>query len=263
MSLQAALPRPTRFSIGRALGDSIGIFARNAIWLVPVACTAQAVVLLAPGPAEDGSTLAWPDLILDDMTDALASGLADAAIILSILQILRGHRASIGDMVAGFRFVIPIVVATAIVNLPWTVSAVVDQLWESGSTLASSLARGLLIFALALAVYVHWALTTQAIVIERIGPVAGLARSVRLTKGRRWAVLGLTLIPLIVVIALSVGAWALPKLVAMDQWLVDALDYLISALSTAYFAVQTTVLYYYLRREKEGADSGELARVFD
>ena len=33
--------------------------------------------------------------------------------------------------------------------------------------------------------------------------------------------------------------------------------------STAYFAVQTTVLYYYLRREKEGADSGELARVFD
>ena len=63
MSLEAALPRPTRFSIGRALGDSIRIFARNAIWLVPVACATRAVVLLAPEPAEDGRSagLARPD----------------------------------------------------------------------------------------------------------------------------------------------------------------------------------------------------------
>jgi len=263
MTVDVALPRPTRFSIGRALGDSIRIFARNVIWLAPVACATRAVVLLAPEPAEDGSTLAWSDLILDDMTDALASGLADAAIILVILQILRGHRASIGDMAAGFRFVVPMVVATAIANLPWTAWAIIDQLWETGNTLVSVVARWLLIYAIALTVYVHWALSTQAIVIERIGPVAGLLRSVRLTKGRRWAIFGLTMIPLIIVMALSVGAWALPNLIAVDQWLVDALNYLISALSTAYFAVQTTVLYYYLRREKEGVESGEIAHVFD
>ena len=263
MSLEAALPRPTRFTIGRALGDSIRIFARNVIWLVPVACATRVVVLLAPEPAEDGSTLTWPDLILDDMAGTLASGLFDAAIILVILQILRGHRPSIGDMMPGFRLVIPIVVATAIANLPWTVSAVVDRLWESGNSLASPLARWLLTYAIALVVYVHWAVSTQAIVVERIGPAAGLLRSVRLTKGRRWAVLGLTMIPLIVVLALSVGAWALPNLVGTEEWLVDALNYLLSALSTAYFAVQTTVLYYYLRREKDGVESGEIAHVFD
>jgi hypothetical protein len=64
MTVDVALPRPTRFSIGRALGDSIRIFARNVIWLAPVACATRAVVLLAPEPAEDGSTLAWSDLIL-------------------------------------------------------------------------------------------------------------------------------------------------------------------------------------------------------
>ena len=49
----------------------------------------------------------------------------------------------------------------------------------------------------------------------------------------------------------------------MKEWVVDSIDYLLSATSTAYFAVLTTILYYDLRREKEGADSGELARIFD
>jgi hypothetical protein len=262
MTLQAALPRPTRFSIGRTLGDSIGIFARNAIWLVPVACAARAVVLLAPEPAEDGSPPAWRDLMLDDLTDSLASGLADAAIILVVLQILRGHRASIGDMVAGFRFVIPLVVATAIGNLPWSVLGVVDQVWESGGGM-ESVVRWLVIFAIAQVLYVHWAISTQAIVIERVGPLAGLVRSVRLTKGRRWAIFGVTIIPIIAVIVLYGAAAIVSELVAMEVWLEGAVDYFIAATSTAYFAVLTTILYYDLRREKEGADSGELARVFD
>ena len=73
MSLEAALPRPTRCSIGRALGDSIRIFARNAIWLVPVACAVRAVVLLAPEPADDGGPLDWQGQLLGDLTSTLAS----------------------------------------------------------------------------------------------------------------------------------------------------------------------------------------------
>jgi len=262
MSLEAALPRPTRFSIGRALGDSIGIFARNAIWLVPGACVARAVVLLAPEPAEDGGPPDWSGLLLGDLTGALASALADAAIILGILRILRGHRASIGDMIAGIRLILPIAVATAIINLPWTALAVVDRLWESGGD-TESIVRGLLVYAIALVFYVHWAVATQAIVIERIGPVAGLVRSVRLTKGRRWAIFGLTMIPFVIVMVLYAGVEMAPELGAADAWLVDALDYFISATSTAYFAVLTTILYYDLQRENEGADSGEIAHVFD
>jgi len=262
MSLEAALPRPTRFSIGRALGDSIRIFARNAIWLVPAACVTRAVVLLAPEPAEDGGPLDWQGQLLGDLTGTLASALADAVFILGILQILRGHRASIGDMIAGLRVILPIAVATAIINLPWTVLAFVDQLWESGGD-TESIVRGLLVYAIGFVFYVYLAVSTQAIVIERIGPVAGLVRSVRLTRGRRWAIFGLTMVPFVVVMVLYAGVEMAPELVDADEWLVDALDYFVSANSTAYFAVLTTVLYYDLRREKEGADSGELARVFD
>jgi hypothetical protein len=260
MSIEVALPRPTRFSMGRALGESIVIFGRNIFWLLPVACATRAVVLLAPEPAEDGGPMAW-GLALDDLTDWLASGLADAAIILVVLKILMGHRASIGDVMAGLHFVIPLTVAYAIVNLPWTILAVVELLWESEGF--ASLARWLLIYAVATVLYVRWGVSTQAIVIDRIGPLAGLARSARLTKGHRWAIFGLTTIPFIIFILLYSGMAIVSELVAMKEWVVDAIDYLIAATSTAYFAVLTTILYYDLRREKEGADSGELARVFD
>ena len=85
----------------------------------------------------------------------------------------------------------------------------------------------------------------------------------RLTKGRRWAVFGVTIIPSITFILLNVSMGFVSELVAMKEWVTDTIDYLIAATSTAYFAVLTTVLYSDLRREKDGADSGELARVFD
>jgi hypothetical protein len=261
MSIEVALPRPTRFSMGRALGESIVVFARNLFWLVPAACVARAVVLLAPEPPGDGGSMAWSDLAVDKLTDWLASSLADAAIILVILQILRSHRTSIRHLTAGFHFVVPLMAAYAIVNLPWTVLAIVDQLWESEGI--ESFARWFLCYVIATVFYVRWSISTQAIVIDRVGPLAGLVRSARLTKDRRWAVFGVTIIPSIAFILLNVIMGFVSELVAMKEWVTDAIGYLIAATSTAYFAVLTTVLYSDLRREKEGADSGELARVFD
>lgn len=265
MSLEAALPRPTRFSIGRTLGDSIGIFARNAIWLMAVACAARAVVLLVP--SDDGTPLAGSDQMIAYMADLLASGLGDAAIPLAVMQILKGHRASIRDVAAGLRFVVPVAVVTFICGLPWTALIIVNELWESeGGT--EDLVRWLVVYIISMVLYIRWVVATQANVLERLGAFAGLARSAYLTRGRRWAVFGVTVIPLIVVYALEAGSSMLPNIASgLDASQVSTLeratDYVISALSSAYFAVQTTVLHYYLRREKEGADSGELARVFD
>ena len=261
MSIEVALPRPTRFSVGRALGESIVIFARNIVWLVPAACAARAVVLLVPEPADDGDSIDWWELGLDELTDWLASSLADAAIILIILQILRGHRPSIGNLTAGFRFIIPLTVAYLIVGLPWTVAAIVERLWESDGL--EFFARWLIFYVIAMVFYVRWAISTQAIVIDRIDPLAGLVRSAGLTNGRRWAIFGLIVIPQVFFILLNVGTSFLSELLAMTEWMADLIDYLVAATSTAYFTVLTTILYYDLRREKEGADSGELARVFD
>ena len=79
---------------------------------------------------------------------------------------------------------------------------------------------------------------------------------------------GNTVIPLIVVYALEAGSSMLPNISSdLDATQVSTLeratDYVVSALASAYFAVQTTVLHYYLRREKDGVESGEIAHVFD
>ena len=265
MSLEAALPRPARFSIGRVLGDSIGIFARNAIWLMAVTCAARAVVLLASSGGE--APLPWSDQMLAHMADLLASGLGDAAIPLAVMQVLKGHRASIRDVAAGLRFVVPVTIVTVICGLPWTVLIIVNELWESGGGI-EDLVRWLVVYAISMVLYIRWVVATQANVLERLGAFAGLARSAYLTKGRRWAVFGVTVIPLIVVYALEAGSSMLPNISSdLDTTQVSTLeratDYVISALASAYFAVQTTVLHYYLRREKDGVESGEIAHVFD
>jgi hypothetical protein len=265
MTIDVALPRPTRFSIGRALGDSIGIFARNAIWLLAISCAARVGVLLVP--SDDVTPLSWSGELLEDLAYALASALSDAMIILGVMQILRGRRPSIRDVTAGLQYIVPVMIVTLVCGLPWTLSIFVEMLWQSGSD-SESFVRWLMVYALAIALFVPLAVATQATVIEGLGALAGLARSIRLTKGRRWAIFGVTMIPLIVTYALYIGSllpgtiW--PDLHASQMSTAEGvLDYFISSLSLAYFSVQTTVLYYYLRREKEGVESGEVAHVFD
>ena len=265
MSLEAALPRPTRFSIGRALGDSIGILARNFIWLMAITCAARSVVLLVPSDYD--ASPSWSDQLLDDLARALASALCDSMIILGVMQILRGHRASIRDVTAGLRHVVPVTIVTLVCGLPWILSIFVDALWESGSN-GESFVRWLVAHAIAIALFVPLSVATQANVIEGLGALAGLARSLRLTKGRRWAIFGVTTIPLLVFYPLYVGS-TLPSIIwpdfdASQMSMVErTMDYFISALSLAYFSIQTTVLHYYLRREKEGIESGEVVHVFD
>jgi hypothetical protein len=266
MSLEAALPRPSRFSIGRVLGDSIGIFARNAIWLMAITCAAQALVLLAPSRFE--APLSWPDRMLGDFADTVASALADAAIALCVIRMLNGGRASVRDVAAGLRSIVPVTVVTVICTIPWTLSIIVDVVWPS-SGVTEDVARWLIFYAIVFVLYVRWGVATQANVVERLGALAALARSARLTRGRRWAIFGVTITPLVVVYALYAATAMLLDIVAPELdasatvTLVRGTDYFISALSSAYFAVQSTVLYYYLRREKDGVESGEVAHVFD
>jgi hypothetical protein len=145
---------------------------------------------------------------------------------------------------------------------------VVDKLWLDGEPLAS-LMLFLFLTGLSMALYVMWSVATQAIIIEKVGAIEGLARSARLTEGRRWAILGLTMIVVVTGFALFAGLSMLTGASSAEvssnrpATLAGIAGHVLSALSSAYFAVQTTVLYYYLRREKEGAESGDIARIFD
>jgi hypothetical protein len=98
---------------------------------------------------------------------------------------------------------------------------------------------------------------------------ASLARSAQLTKGRRWAILGLFVLALLIggVAAFPVakiGGVTVAELLSPQRLtLVTVIGFLGSALFTAFSSVLMAVTYYWLRSEKEGLGLEDVGRVFD
>jgi len=106
------------------------------------------------------------------------------------------------------------------------------------------------------------------IAVEGKGVFASFGRSAQLTKGRRWAIVGVfvlftisVVVPL-VVIALTTGP-STDELTAGQLTLVGAAGFVFYALTTAFYTVLVTVAYFYLRIEKEESGVEDVVRVFD
>jgi len=108
---------------------------------------------------------------------------------------------------------------------------------------------------------VRWAITVPACVVEKLGPVASMGRSARLTKGHRWKIFGTLLLMMIVNVILNqiVGfllrptglyAAAFGSLVWMAVW-------------GAFWHCLLVMIYHDLRVAKEGIDTRQIASVFD
>ena len=107
---------------------------------------------------------------------------------------------------------------------------------------------------------------TQALVVEKLGPIAALRRSQALTVGARWRIAGLLLAVLGV-------RWLLTRLLypaVIDteaSWdafeLAHYVDAAINSLFVVFLATCCAVMYCDLRRAKDGLDIEELARVFE
>ena len=112
---------------------------------------------------------------------------------------------------------------------------------------------GLAVSILGLIVVVLWWLAVSTITIEGLGAIAGLARCIRLTAGRRLAILGITAIIGLVfagggylathVLGLSAAEAAAPVPTSIGR----AVWFLITAFLAVLLASMATVTYYRLR----------------
>lgn len=125
----------------------------------------------------------------------------------------------------------------------------------------------LILVGLALAFfYVRLLLTTQTIVLENQGPLAGIARSWRLTNGAFWRALALVVLLFLLayvisVIPTSMVSFVLQLISAGDltalmrnQAIVSGIGVLGQLLVLPFQLVIYTMLYYDLRMRKEGYD---------
>ena len=117
-----------------------------------------------------------------------------------------------------------------------------------------------------------WWLYAPTITVERGGVLHGLTRSNRLLSGQRWRVFGLLVIIGVassaVVIAIALlGGMSFTDLASLASIQstspIGIAVFIFSALIGAFEGVLTTVSYYHLRVEKEGAIAEDLIQVFD
>jgi hypothetical protein len=252
-----AEPGSVEFSIGRVIGDSFGVFARNfvsfSILALLIGLINLAYALINIEASIEAATTGQPDLAgsaIRGVLGMLVGSLTQAAIIFGTFQDLRGQKAGVGECIArGLTAMLPVIVASILFSLAMVIG------------LFLLIVPGVIILLM-------WWVYVPAIVVEGKGIFGSFGRSAELTKGRRWRILGLLLVVFVIIIivytligvfsTLGLFAFASDPLVGFI-----VVEYVLTALLAAFTAVLAAVSYYYLRAEKEGIDVNEIARVFD
>jgi hypothetical protein len=248
-----------RFSIGRVLGDSVGVYARNFISFSVLALLIGLIDLLIPifylapnqvgGPGE--FRVVGFDAVVMIFVVLLTYSLTQATIIYGTFQDLRGDKAQIGSCIAhGLASMFPVIIGSIVLSI------------FIGLASLLVLIPGLILMTM-------WWVYIPAVVVERRSIFGGFGRSVELTRGSGWAIFGL----IIIVVILSAVVGFVTHIISVSVVTISAsgnilfapliLDYVGSSLTAAFGAVVVAVGYYYLRVDKEGVDVNQIASIFD
>lgn len=246
-----------QFSIGNVLGTSFSVLLRNFVPFVIIAVVVSIPsILIARFYAIDPLVMQEyvrqgqlppgfaSSTLISTLVLFLTSSLISAALVYGTFQDLRGQRAGVGDAISrGLSALVPVALAA----LAFAILAAIGTLLF--------IIPGIIIM-LALWVYV------PAIVIEKKGVGGAFSRSRELTKGRRWAILGLFIV---VGILFAIATWVAGFVFALIFGLGGGFwaGQLAQVLAGMFSAVMAAVGYYYLRADKEGIAIDDIARVFD
>lgn len=210
------------------------------------------------GPAGLAALAAGAPLIaLGGLLGLVSNAVLQGAIIYGTAAYLNGRPASMADSLsAGLRSFLPLL----------------------GFTLVSAIGivAGMIFFLVpGIIMALAWSVGGPAIVYERTGVFGAFSRSAELTRGRRWAILGLTLLYFIVVgvlqnvlsallgtvgfTALGAGA-GLPMVQAVQRMPASAF---VGVFVSVFTASGLAAIYYELRADREGVGPEALASIFD
>lgn len=250
-----------QFSIGRALSDSFGVLTRN---FTPIA-----VIALVVTAAEAIINYALTGGVDSEQSGSTALSVISYALITApvtyiTFQELRGRRVSLRDaMSAGFGRVGRVIGATFVVGLAIIIpiAAVVIVAFYSAVFIWPAIVAG---GVYALYIILIWYVVIPVQVVEQLPFFGGFTRAKALTGGRRWAILGLLLVCLVIVIVAGFATLLVVGTVAANSPLVALLLVVpLSAFFSAFGAILPTVTYCLLRFEKEGIGIEDIVKVFD
>src|SRR5262249_23755846 len=166
-----------------------------------------------------------------------------AAITYGTVEDLRSQPVSIGGLLQSAVSLIPPVIGTFIVLLGVFLGlAIVAAILAFIPILGILADIVLFVFA-----YIIFWIVIPIAVVERPGPVASLKRSIELTKGNRWRILGIILLLFVISIGISLVGMVFGFLGAVIGGIVQGL---LNAVFMVFSAVLVAVGYYRLRVAK-------------
>jgi hypothetical protein len=216
-------------------------------------------------PFKDGHLVSRVDQTLTFLASTFISLvlvlLIQAAVVYRAFRSLGGYSVGFGDSLAhSFGVLIHLlelaVVASILLGaLGWLFYSETTWLMAQGQFGISVFFGVLLLFVLVFIATGLW-VVFPAIVVERIGPVAAILRSWRLTRGRRWQIL-------VLAILFALIEWAISYVFTLEIKLTLVGPYAAVVLNVALSFFGTVVLassYYNLVGEKDGVTA--LGRIF-
>lgn len=254
-------------TVGDLLGAGLGVVWRHLALLAPIAVAiaalssgAELVILHTTGALTTVASGTW----VDDLLRGLNSG--DAGLLPTGIYVSTAASSLI--TVAGTLFVTAIVAACVgadAVSRTARSGAVADRLRGGLGTAAvvavfagAAIAIGaFLIVVPGLLAFMVWSLAAPAAAMERARPHAAFARSVRLTRGHRWRILGVTVLIVVITVAIesvvsSIVVGLMPGLSAVAALIVgDAVAALVSAVTLPWVGAVIALLYVDIRIRTE------------
>jgi hypothetical protein len=189
-----------------------------------------------------------------------------AAITYGTVQDLRERKAGVGECLSrGLAVVVPVLGVAILGALIIIVAAIIAYaILQYIHPILGFIAA----FVVAIAGFIVFWVAVPVAVIERPGVVASLTRSVSLTAGYRWQILGIYLLLIVIAIGFVIVLGVVTFIIsAISGTLGSIVEFILnigfSLLATAFVAVLAAVGYYSLRVTKEGADIHDIAKVFD
>lgn len=263
------------FRVGEIIGQSFQTTVRNIVPFGILAIIAVVIIVIiflivggifglslptTPGAMETemqapGVGFFIGLIVVGLLTFAVYMGVM-AAITYGTVQDLRGQPVGVGGLLqSAINLVMP-VLGTFIVLLGVFLLAAIVAIILNFIPLLGALAS----IALFVFLYIIFWVVIPVAVVERPGPIASLRRSVDLTKGNRWRILGIILLLILISIGVTIVSLLIAYLGAVLGGIVQAV---LNAILGVFGAVLIAVSYYRLRVAKEGVDIADIAKVFD
>jgi hypothetical protein len=243
MAISEALPGRFDWGVGTAIGTSFATVFRNFVPFVGLS-------LLIGIPRTFLARTEVP-FWLTLLVDLLIGQIVTIILIYGTVQSLRGRKAGIGECVRHGFSCLPAALGVGIIALVAYILGLI-----------TFIAPGLFLVAI-------WAVAIPVAVAERVGIGASFSRSAALTRERRWRVFGALVVSWIIyaVVYVAILIATLVPLMGVGRgngwWIAVIPGWIGASVMQAYLSALSGVLYYFLRRDKEGADIESIAAVFD